>query len=213
LTRRALSTAFAAFCLTASAWPALASPDDEPLSVREPAVVARTVQLVQRSRLPSRSPATEGPAVEAPDPKASLFERVQDRASEMIVSAMQFIGVRYARGGDSADTGFDCSGFTRHIFRTALGLVLPRRADEQAQAPGFASVGRDALQPGDLVFFNTLRREFSHVGIYIGDHRFIHAPSRGKDVRTDDLRQSYWSERFNGARRAGLFSVLAPAGD
>jgi cell wall-associated NlpC family hydrolase len=148
-----------------------------------------------------------------PDSKVSLFDRVQDKAAEMIVSAMQFVGVRYARGGDSAETGFDCSGFTRHVFQSALGLVLPRRADEQAQAPGFASVPREALQPGDLVFFNTLRREFSHVGIYIGENRFIHAPSRGKDVRTDDLRQTYWADRFNGARRASLFSALLPSGD
>lgn len=201
-----------------AALPAAAARDDEPLgppdagqtaATATTAAVARTVQVVRKAR----SASLEAPPVDAPDAKPSLFERVQDRATDMIVSAMQFVGVRYARGGDSAETGFDCSGFTRHVFKSALGLVLPRRADEQAQAVGFAAVSRDALQPGDLVFFNTLRREFSHVGIYIGDHRFIHAPSRGKDVRTDDMRQSYWSERFNGARRAGLFDALQSTGD
>ncbi len=83
-------------------------------------------------------------------------------------------------------------------------MVLPRRADEQAAAPGLIKVKRDELMPGDLVFFNTMRRTFSHVGIYIGDNRFIHAPRHGKDVRTDDLGFAYWAKRFTGARRAEL---------
>ena len=94
---------------------------------------------------------------------------------------MDFVGVRYRRGGTSAETGFDCSGFTRHVFEMSLGLVLPRRADEQAARPACVAVKRDDLQPGDLVFFNTLQRTFSHVGIYIGDNRFIHAPRHGQE--------------------------------
>ncbi len=133
-----------------------------------------------------------------------LIRQVHDRASEMVVAALSFVGVRYRRGGTSAETGFDCSGFTRHVFETSLGLVLPRRADEQAAAPGLVKVSREDLKPGDLVFFDTMRRTFSHVGIYIGDNRFIHAPSHGKDVRTDDLSFAYWAKRFNGARRAEL---------
>ena len=144
--------------------------------------------------------ATEAPAAAEP----GLMQRVQDRASDMVVSAMNFIGVPYRRGGNSAETGFDCSGFTRKVFETSLGLMLPRRADEQAAAPGLIKVKRDQLMPGDLVFFNTMRRTFSHVGIYIGDNRFVHAPSHGKDVRTDDLSFAYWAKRFTGARRAGL---------
>ena len=143
---------------------------------------------------------TEAPAAAGP----GLMQRVQDRASDMVVSAMNFIGVPYRRGGNSAETGFDCSGFTRKVFETSLGLMLPRRADEQAAAPGLIKVKRDDLMPGDLVFFNTMRRTFSHVGIYIGDNRFIHAPSHGKDVRTDDLSFAYWAKRFTGARRAEL---------
>ena len=98
---------------------------------------------------------------------------VRDRASDMVVSAMTFLGVPYRRGGNGAD-GFDCSGFTRHVFQNTLGLVLPRRADEQATAAGLVQVQRDELKPGDLVFFNTLKRTFSHVGIYIGEGKFIH---------------------------------------
>ncbi|MGZ5184711.1 MAG: C40 family peptidase [Caldimonas sp.] len=158
---------------------------------------------------PSPVATSEMPAGAEP----GLMRRVQDRASDMVVSAMNFVGVPYRRGGNSAETGFDCSGFTRHVFEMSLGLVLPRRADQQATAPGLVQVKREELQPGDLVFFNTMRRTFSHVGIYIGDNRFIHAPSRGKDVRTDDLRFAYWSKRFTGARRAELTATAGTAGD
>jgi cell wall-associated NlpC family hydrolase len=129
---------------------------------------------------------------------------MHDRASGLTVAAMDLVGVRYRRGGTSTETGFDCSGFTRHVFETSLGLVLPRRVDEQATAAGLVAVKRDDLRPGDLVFFNTLKRTFSHVGIYIGDNRFVHAPSHGKDVRTDDMSFAYWARRFTGARRAEL---------
>ena len=130
-----------------------------------------------------------------------LLRQVHDRAAEMAVSAMDFLGVHYRRGGQSAETGFDCSGFTRHMYELS-GLDLPRRAEEQARAKGLVPVSRDDLKPGDLVFFNTMKRTFSHVGIYIGENRFIHAPSRGKTVRTDDLGFAYWAKRFTGARRA-----------
>ncbi len=131
-------------------------------------------------------------------------QRMRDAASELVMSAMNFLGVPYRWGGDNADQGFDCSGFTRHVFENSLGLVLPRRADQQANSAGLLSVRRDELKPGDLVFFNTMRRAFSHVGIYVGEGRFIHAPRAGSEVRIEDMRESYWSKRFNGARRADL---------
>ncbi|NUZ06227.1 C40 family peptidase [Schlegelella sp. ID0723] len=149
--------------------------------------------------------------VQAPSDSApaspGLFSRVRERASDMIVVAMNFIGVPYKRGGVSAEGGFDCSGFTRHVFDISLGLVLPRRAEEQANAPGLSSITRSELQPGDLVFFNTMRRAFSHVGIYIGGGRFIHAPRSGAEVRTESMSLAYWAERFNGARRAQVADV------
>lgn len=135
--------------------------------------------------------------------EGTLVQSVRDRASELVLSAMNFLGVPYRRGGQSEE-GFDCSGFTRHIFELSVGLVLPRRADEQAQMPGLLSVTRDDLKPGDLVFFNTLRRSFSHVGIYVGDGKFIHSPRAGGAVRVEDMRIAYWAQRFNGARRAPL---------
>jgi cell wall-associated NlpC family hydrolase len=131
-----------------------------------------------------------------------LVRQVRDSASDLVISAMNFLGVPYRRGGSSPEQGFDCSGFTRHIFERTLGLALPHRADQQAHDPGLARVARDELRPGDLVFFNTMRRAFSHVGIYIGDGKFIHAPRTGAQVRVENMQAAYWSRRFNGARRA-----------
>jgi hypothetical protein len=133
---------------------------------------------------------------------STLVQQVRDRASDLVMSAMNFLGVPYRRGGNTEETGFDCSGFTRHVFDRSLGLVLPRRADEQAHAPGLLKVQRDELKPGDLVFFNTLKRTFSHVGIYVGEGKFIHAPRSGAEVRIEDMRDTYWAKRFTGARRA-----------
>ncbi|MGE0673360.1 MAG: C40 family peptidase [Methylibium sp.] len=129
-------------------------------------------------------------------------ERAADWTSDLVLSAMNFLGVRYRRGGETAEQGFDCSGFTRHVFEASVGLVLPRRSNEQAKAPGLLNVNRDELKPGDLVFFNTLRTAFSHVGIYVGDGKFIHAPRTGGKVRVEDMRVAYWSKRYDGARRA-----------
>lgn len=139
-------------------------------------------------------------------PVVELAQQVRDKAtdmaSELVLSAMNFLGVPYRRGGTSAESGFDCSGFTRHVFENSVGLILPRRAIEQANSPDLVPVKKNELKPGDLVFFNTLRHTFSHVGIYIGDDKFIHSPRAGGEVRVEDMRQSYWQQRFDGARRA-----------
>ncbi len=132
-------------------------------------------------------------------------------ASELVVNAMGFLGVRYKYGGNDLEDGVDCSGFVRAIYEQTLGMVLPRRAAEQARAT--QTISQDELKPGDLVFFNTMRSAFSHVGIYIGDNKFIHAPRSGARVRVEDMRQSYWVKRFNGARRvdAGAGSIPLPS--
>ena len=135
---------------------------------------------------------------------SAALQTMRDRATDLVMTAMNFLGVPYRRGGNNAEEGFDCSGFTRYIFEHSVGLVLPRRADEQATTAGLAKVERDDLKPGDLVFFNTLRRTFSHVGIYVGDGKFIHAPRTGAKVRVEDMRIAYWAQRFTGARRAEL---------
>jgi cell wall-associated NlpC family hydrolase len=133
-----------------------------------------------------------------------LLSSMRDTASDLVLSAMNFLGVRYTRGGNSVENGFDCSGFTRHIFEMSVGLVLPRRADEQAKDGSLAAIRREELKPGDLVFFNTMKRTFSHVGIYVGEGKFIHAPRTGSAVRVEDMRDAYWAKRFTGARRADL---------
>lgn len=138
-----------------------------------------------------------------------FVEKIRDQASEMVLTAMNFLGVPYRRGGSNIDHGFDCSGFTRHVFEMSLGLVLPRRASEQAVTAGLISIKRDELKPGDLVFFNTMRRTFSHVGIYVGDSKFIHAPKPGGEVRVEDMRSVYWNKRFTGGRRASPLPVGA----
>ncbi len=132
---------------------------------------------------------------------------VRDSAAELVVNAMGFLGVPYRRGGSSADTGFDCSGFVRAMYEQTVGLLLPRRANEQAAAT--RTIDKQELQPGDLVFFNTMRRAFSHVGIYVGDGKFIHSPKPGAEVRVEDMGGSYWQRRFDGARRVDGTPVRA----
>jgi cell wall-associated NlpC family hydrolase len=134
---------------------------------------------------------------------------VSDKASDLVATAMGFLGVPYKRGGNSYEQGFDCSGFVRAIYEQTLGLMLPRRAAEQAAAT--TPIEKSELQPGDLVFFNTLRATFSHVGIYIGDNKFIHSPRTGATVRIEDMRVKYWNQRFDGARRVQTSSTVAPA--
>ncbi len=127
-------------------------------------------------------------------------DNVSERASQLVGNAMGFLGVPYKYGGNSVESGgFDCSGFVRAVYEKSLGKVLPRRASDQAAAT--QSIERAELKPGDLVFFNTMKRAFSHVGIYVGEGKFIHAPSSGSTVRVEDMRNSYWQKRFNGARR------------
>lgn len=126
--------------------------------------------------------------------------RLSDAASDLVVNAMGFLGVPYRRGGNSAETGgFDCSGFVRAMYEQTVGMILPRRANEQAAAT--QAIDKQDLMPGDLVFFNTMRHAFSHVGIYVGDGKFIHSPKPGAEVRVEDMAKSYWARRFDGARR------------
>jgi cell wall-associated NlpC family hydrolase len=135
--------------------------------------------------------------------------RVADRTSELVMTAMGFLGVPYRRGGNTAETGFDCSGFVRAMYEKTVGLVLPRLAKEQAAAT--QPIEKKELQPGDLVFFNTMKRAFSHVGIYVGEGKFIHSPKPGAQVRVEDMQKNYWARRFDGARRVVNFEAADPA--
>ena len=134
-----------------------------------------------------------------------MRQTVGNGASDLVGNAMTFLGVPYRRGGTSASTGFDCSGFVRSMFEQTVGKVLPRRASEQAAAT--EKIDKQDLKPGDLVFFNTMRQTFSHVGIYVGDNKFIHSPRPGKQVRVEDMRDAYWDRRFTGARRVSATTI------
>lgn len=126
--------------------------------------------------------------------------RSSDSADELIGSAMGLLGVAYRYGGTSASTGFDCSGFMQHIFRRSMGLNLPRTSAEQAKMG--VGVSRGELQPGDMVFFRTMGRgRISHVGLYIGNDRFIHAPRTGKRIEITSLSNKYWNTKYAFARR------------
>jgi len=127
--------------------------------------------------------------------------RLTDRIQNVLTKAMTLLGTPYRWGGESTD-GFDCSGLVGYVYRTVLGMDLPRVSRQMAQS-GEAVTDRAALAPGDLVFFG-LRGRVSHVGIYVGEGRFLHAPSRGKDVRVDSLYSSYWSGRYLSARRVAM---------
>ena len=126
-------------------------------------------------------------------------QTVTTKASELVVNALSFLGVPYRRGGTSAETGFDCSGFVKTVYEETVGLVLPRLAAQQAA--NTEKISRADLNPGALVFFNTMRHTFSHVGIYIGDGKFVHSPKPGAEVRVESLSVAYWTRRFSGARR------------
>lgn len=131
------------------------------------------------------------PAVASPDPEALDSPKFH---------ALLALGAQYRLGGRSPETGFDCSGLVAHVFERAWGVLLPRNARAQA------TIGKpirqlQELEPGDLVFYNTRNSPYSHVGIYVGDGRFVHAPRSGKRVRAERLDSPYWRARFNGARR------------
>lgn len=127
---------------------------------------------------------------------------VKSKSDDMLMSALSLIGVKYRFGGNTPETGLDCSGFVRYVVSQSLGMVLPRSAAEIAGVGKM--VGMNELQPGDLVFFNTMRRTFSHVGIYLGDGKFIHSPRAGKSVQVVSISDSYWVKRFDGARRLSI---------
>ena len=160
------------------------------------------------------APEVTSSSVETVVPKESMFQagrayiaRVSDRladtvtgkSEELINRAMEVIGVRYRWDAELPQSGLDGSSFVGYVFKDKLGFLLPRKSTQMSRVG--KPIGRDELQPGDLVFFNTMRLTFSHVGIYVGDNKFIHSPSKGTSVRVDDLGSLYWDKRFDGARR------------
>lgn len=141
-------------------------------------------------------------AAPVPEAPKSAFGRIAEftsRASQLAVQAVSMLGTHYKYGGTSPENGMDCSGLVRYVFKEAWGTDLPRTAAEISHVG--QRVDPQDLKPGDLVFYNTLRRGFSHVGIYLGDNKFIHSPSAGGKVRIESMDLVYWKRRFSGARR------------
>lgn len=129
-------------------------------------------------------------------------------------AALEMLGTRYTWGGNSKQQGFDCSGLVKAVYKKALAVELPRSAHAQANSSQLMSINRQELAAGDLVFFNTRGKTYSHVGVYLGDRQFMHAPRKGKNVRIDSMGKSYWSKRFTGARRALNFpAATTPSAD
>lgn len=129
---------------------------------------------------------------------------------DIAMYAISLVGSPYRLGGTSLETGLDCSGFVGHVFKQTAGIVLPR--DSQGISEAAEPLAEVELRPGDLVFFNTLNRGFSHVGIYLGDGRFVHAASsRSGAVMVSNLTDRYWRERFDGGRRIASPPVASPS--
>jgi cell wall-associated NlpC family hydrolase len=136
------------------------------------------------------------------DPNTTTLTKLQSltqRASELALRSMGLLGIHYRMGGNTPENGLDCSGLVRYVFMEAWGKTLPRTSEEMSRVG--QNIDSDELQAGDLVFYNTLKRGFSHVGIYLGDNKFIHSPSSGGRVRIESMDLDYWKTRFSGARR------------
>jgi cell wall-associated NlpC family hydrolase len=140
---------------------------------------------------------------------ARAVERVWHDTQDVAQFALGLLGVEYRWGGETPERGLDCSGLVRYVFQQVTGVTLPRTARELSRVG--SSVQLSDLQVGDLVFFNTRRLAFSHVGLYLGDSRFIHAPARGREVEISTLASGYWQKQFNGARRlVGVLPAMIP---
>jgi cell wall-associated NlpC family hydrolase len=122
-----------------------------------------------------------------------------EKMIELVMYAVSLADIPYQYGGNSPDDGFDCSGFVDHVFRHSLGIKLPRTSHELSRVG--TSVNKDQLLPVDLVFYNTQHSSYSHVGIYIGEDKFVHAPKTGSQIRVEKMNARYWQSRYNGARR------------
>ncbi|HEY4298413.1 MAG TPA: C40 family peptidase [Paraburkholderia sp.] len=172
---------------------------DEASSYTQNVSFAPGSSAADSSSLPSIDSNTEPTAAPSGGRARAFLSGMAGKAGDVVVGALNMIGVRYRWGGNTPDSGLDCSGFVRYVFQDTLGLALPRRAEEMSRVG--EKVRMSDLKPGDLVFFNTMRRSFSHVGIYIGDNKFVHSPSTGSTIRVDDLDDGYWEKRYTGARR------------
>jgi cell wall-associated NlpC family hydrolase len=193
-----------AACVLALAATSAFAANDVPTSI-EAVGSFRPVQQAKVDDVPSKVEVTQKSAgARISESLASLTSK----AEGVIETSLSLIGIRYKWGGNTADEGFDCSGFVKRVYESSIGLSLPRTALEMSRRG--EAIKKDDLKPGDLVFFNTMRRTFSHVGIYLGANRFIHAPRTGATIRVDKIEGNYWEKRFDGGRRMTNMGDLDP---
>lgn len=166
-----------------------------PLRMPRKALVQAIAALTITSAVLPVSTAVRADELERP----GLLQRYTVNIQDLVIKGLEFVGVPYRRGGNTVESGLDCSGFTRLVFLDSNGIDLPRTAAEQSQMG--TRVSMEELKPGDLVFFNTMRRANSHVGIYLGNDQFVHAPKPGAEIRVENMHQAYWVNKYNGARR------------
>ncbi len=176
--------------------PAIFHLDFAPMSCNKFAKILLSVAVIAFTGIGTTQATEQQPRL---SDELSLFERYTSSAQDLILKGLELVGINYRRGGTDPDSGLDCSGFVQLVFKDAVGLLLPRTAKEQSQVGNM--IDKDELKPGDLVFFNTMRRAFSHVGIYLGDNQFLHSPRTGAEIRVEDMSGGYWTKRYNGARR------------
>lgn len=168
------------------------------------AALLRPVVLAASLALLPASAALASPVVSGSHATVRMESWIREKSqiylrSRIVEITLASLGTPYIWGGSDPDKGFDCSGLVRFVYQEAVGVDVPRVARQQKRKG--KAVRRAQLRAGDLVFFNTRRSPASHVGIYIGNGRFVHAPSRGSEVRVDELDDAYWSKRYTGARR------------
>lgn len=196
LTTATLVMAFAMTCLSADE-PKASAPTTMDKGKTMVASAPARAASAPASRSAS-SPASKPGRVSASEPARKVAHDYAP-AQDLLLSAMGLIGVKYKWGGNTPESGLDCSGFVRYVFQNSLNIVLPRTSLNMSRMGD--SIEKEELKPGDLVFFNTLKRQFSHVGIYLGDNRFIHSPRKGRTIEVANMGDNYWTKRFNGARR------------
>lgn len=176
------------------------------LQLRLLAILLATV-MISVNAAPEKTPPTDGAAAtqNSDDAIAKFSAPSDDAVGDVLLQAMSLLGVAYRFGGNTPDNGLDCSGFIRYVFQKSLHLNLPRTAAQMARIG--KAVDKSELAPGDIVFFNTLGASYSHVGMYMGNGKFIHSPRTGKNIEVSNMNQSYWASRYNGARRINRGNV------
>lgn len=181
------------------------------------ALPARPLRIALAAALMVACALPRGASAQSAPPESTLARSAKDAAAtawngaqDVAIYALGLIGVDYRYGGVTPENGVDCSGLVRYVFQQVTGVTLPRTSKELSRLG--SKVASADLAPGDLVFFNTRRFQFSHVGIYLGDNRFIHAPSTGSEVEIARMSEGYWQKHFDGARRlVGVMPSLIPS--